>query len=170
MSQYSRQLVPRWPTILGSLALLIGLFAVSPTQSSAIPVPGAYAFSSGLIGTFTSDGNKMTEWNFHVPLFPQVIWTNSLTSIPTHNNALQFIQMQNVLGIDEEISAVWNDPHTLEFTFVHNHTNAIVGELASVQLIGTPVPEPSTIFLTASGLLLLFGYVRWQQREAAIKL
>ena len=72
---------------LVGLSLLGGVAVVAPTQSYAIPVAGEYAFTSGLSGTFTSDGSKLTAWNILGPL-----GSTFVTGGTVANNFAGFVQ------------------------------------------------------------------------------
>ena len=143
-------------TLLG-LSLMGGIAAVAPTNSYAIPVAGNYAFTSGLTGTFTSDGSKLTVWDIVGPL-----GGNFVTGSTVLNNSLAFTQ-----GVFPSLAIVWNlNPNVLTGAF----TEVKVGAFPAKGTFGfRAVPEASTIVLGALGFVGVMAF-SWRRRQASYQI
>lgn len=137
-----------------ALSLMGGVAAVAPTNSYAIPVAGSYAFTSGLTGTFTSDGSKLTAWDIVGPL-----GGNFVTGSTVLNNSLAFTQ-----GVIPSLAIVWNLNKN-----VFNGGFTEVKSLIQLPKGGTftfgAVPEASTVVLGALGLIGVMAF-SWRRRQA----
>ena len=145
------------------------------TPTFAIPIAGTYNFTSSILtGSFTSDGAKLTDWNFTTR--PTTITFFNLTPNTTilFNNQNRFGQ-RNPASPFAEIEIFWNGTNTTNLQNRVERTVIVppgVPEFRTrVNLNGTatrvqvsPIPEPTTLLLTATGLLALAGY-RWRQRR-----
>lgn len=58
-----------------TLVLFTASIGMGPQPAQAIPTAGDYIFTSGLSGTFTSDGSMLTVWHITDPFFR--VWSSS---------------------------------------------------------------------------------------------
>lgn len=139
--------------VLLGLSLMVGVAAVTPTKSYAIPLAGNYAFTSGLTGTFTSDGSKLTGWDIVGPLGGHFVTGSTL-----FNNSLVFTQ-----GAIPSLAIAWNLNQNI---LTGGFTEVKVGALPKVGTFAFgAVPEASTMVLGALGLVGLFAF-SWRRRQA----
>ena len=64
----------RLKTVILSLGVVIACTSLSPRVSHAIPIAGDYVFTSGLTGSFTSNGTRLTVWA--ITDSSNFLWTN----------------------------------------------------------------------------------------------
>lgn len=151
---------------MGVFAIIVASTALSPTVSPAIPVAGDYEFTNGLVGTFTSDGQHLTEWDFQVA-GSTVTWTpsNSIQTV-TSNNSDAFSALQPGLTplLSSSISLVWNDPSGSP-RYVSTDPKGANTELLLYRP-ASAIPEPSSLVLLFVGVGLL-AYNGWRQRNQA---
>lgn len=133
-----------------TLSLVGGAVVVTPSSSHAIPSAGNYVFTSGLTGTFTSNGISLTAWDIWGPSS-----THYLTGTTTLNNSNVFTQIVGTKGLG--ISWALN-------VFGEGGLNPLGGVLKNVTY-QRGVPETSTIILFSLSLvgLILFS---WRRRQA----
>ena len=134
------------------LSLMGGVAAVAPTNSYAIPSSGNYVFTSGLTGTFTSNGTSLTAWDIFGPSS-----THYLTGGTIFNNSNVFTQVVGTKALG--ISWLLNG-------FGEGGLNPLGGTLKSVTY-RLSVPEASTIMLFSISLLgvILFS---WRRRQVGV--
>ena len=159
--------------------LSVSLIALLPRPSHAIslpaiPVAGDYVFTSGLTGTFTSDGTRLTAWTITGSYGVTFIGNNPndasqsgpsfLDSLVSLDPGTHTIPSTFFLGITYLTvgSSLINTVAYLEDwgNFVHGSAGHIRQGTATY----TRVPEPSSTLLAGLGLLLLLGY-GWRQRR-----
>ena len=155
--------------VLTSLTVVSALSAllILPPPSHAIPVAGNYEFTSGLTGTFTSNGTQLTSWSFTDPLDSlwHITWNPTVRTIS--NNPSLFEQGDffggrfGVLIFNVKID--WNSNHFDARRLDTTITPPIDGSLNGIYSFtpaGSPVPEPSTFGLLVAGLVALLAYKR----------
>jgi hypothetical protein len=159
-----------WVAMMVCGGLLMAGLAV-PNGSHAIPVAGEYVFISGLTGTFTSDGNRLTAWSIDDPN-TDVVWNsaNTLQEV-TSNVDLQFVTRFNSggdTGTTSTLEIVWDD---LSFaTIIRPNDSNGEEELridSGIVAFGpqrASVPEPSSILSALIGVALLAAYTLRQRR------
>lgn len=133
------------------LSLLGGVAVVAPTASYALPLPGDYVFTSGLTGTFTSDGAKLTAWDIAGPLGGH--FTTGKTAL---NDSDLFITLLE----RPSLSLIWADAKFFEDT--------VTGALSTntFTFSSTAVPEASTIILGVLGLVGVMA-CPWHRRQCS---
>lgn len=165
-----RRLGRRWIAMIFCGGLLtVGL--VAPNGSAAVPIAGEYVFTSGLTGTFTSDGNRLTAWFIDDPN-TDVVWNsaNTLQEV-TSNIDLHFITRFNSggdAGTASRLEIVWDD---LSFATLirQNGSNGedelrIDSGVIAFDSRRASVPEPSSFLSVLMGIALLSAYAMRQRR------
>lgn len=152
-----------------SLGISIAAASLSPTPSHAIPSAGIYNFTSGLTGTFTSNGTTLTDWAFKDPnssIWLPGIWTPGVGTVFS-NNATTFAQTDPFFFFD--VSITWTSSSWVAVApTVEGIKSVITGTLSySLQ---QSVPEPSGLALLSLGLgtLALVRYIKRQLRQAGL--
>ena len=144
------------------LGLVLGLQLFTAATAHAIPVQGDYVFTSGLSGTFSSDGSKLTAWNIIDP--NAITWANTnLTQTVVFNDS-SYLGLQS--GTAAQILLDWGRAHVngnAGRQFFSNNFSFIVAP-------PTAVPEPRSGSLLALGLLALLGYGWRQRRQAGLQI
>ena len=154
-----------WRSLKGiAIGLGIGLVltTTTPTPSHAIPLAGDYAFTAGFTGTFTSNGSKLTEWNFTDSLGTSWTFDFDDGSMVLTNNAVKF----DVLRGNREVVITWDNGSAIEITSPVGRTTTAVTWAAT----GANVPEAPTGSLVTLGLLALLGYGWRQRRQAGLQI
>lgn len=136
------------------LSLMGGAAIVAPTNSYAIPSAGNYVFTSGLTGSFTSNGTSLTVWNIVGPSS-----THYLTGSTILNNSNTFTQVVGTKALG--ISWLLNG-------FGEGGLNPLGGTLKSVTY-QLSVPEASTITLILLSLIGLL-FCSWRRRQAGMQI
>ena len=153
-----------WPSVnamvLG-LGLCLAVSAVTPTTSHAIPSAGDYTFTSGLTGTFTSDGTQLTKWSITDP--GNFLWETPSTPSIDLNDTISF--RIGTLDANNNLSILW--PLNM-FTWVEGGVIQAARSFAFAPNTQT-VPEGTMIWLLALGLLALLGYDRRQRRQVGVQ-
>ena len=169
-------------TCLIAVSALSALLTLTPPTAHAIPAAGDYVFTSGLTGTFTSDGNQLTAWAIQDPLLSTLIWTDTasttqsaisdttvsfFTSIGDTSTLLGDVRILQVLFTPEFPSDAFHAQHFVDAGLINFASSPVTYEVVSP----TSVPEPSAVVLQglALGVLALMGYVRRQQRHAGLQ-
>lgn len=161
-SHHTKHLSSVWAVLLG-FALVFGVTTITPATSHAIPVAGDYTFTSGVTGTFTSNGNALTVWSFSVPS-TIVLWTDSDPSVrPTTNDDTIFFAATQVGDVRIDWSS---NSFTARLNLTAGGIGSFDGPFSYQLATNGTVPEPSSVVLTGVGLLLLLGY-GWRQRRHA---
>ena len=144
---------------------------VAPNGSAAVPIAGEYVFTSGLTGTFTSDGNQLTAWSIDDPN-TDVVWSsaNTLQEV-TSNIDLQFVtrfDSGGEAGTTSRLELVWDD---LSFATIirPNGSNGedelrIDSGVIAFDSRRASVPEPSSLLSVLMGVALLAAYAMRQRR------
>ena len=153
---------PSWLAVLCSLPLVLASFAFFPATSQAIPVAGNYLLTSGLTGTFTSDGNKLTAWAITDAF--NIVWTPTTTfsSAVLVNGADEFIQGQDQLPLHGLIID-WTLNEATSFNIFDFNISTITYKVVS------NVPEPSGLALVGLGLGVLALYGVRQRRQTELQ-
>lgn len=133
-------------SLMGEVATLL-----APTTSDATPLAGNYVFTSGLTGTFTSDGAKLTAWNIVGPLGGH--FTTDTTAL---NDSDLFITLLE----RPSLSLIWADQKFFEDT--------VTGALRTntFTFSRTAVPEGSTMVLSVLGLIGVMA-CSWHRHQAS---
>jgi hypothetical protein len=169
------------PSTVGVRLLLVSVFSAlltfaSPLTSHAIPIAGNYMFTSGLTGTFTSDGNQLTTWNFTDPLdsILPVTWdSSSPLKFVSSNTPTSFLQEESgrIVGgpgtfFLYQVSIDWTsnqfNANRFDDSFAPPIDEVFNGTYSFAPATGNPVPEPSTFGLLAIGLVTFVAYKRRQ--------
>lgn len=144
-----------------TLAFSLGAFlALTPTPAHAIPVQGDYLFTSGLTGTFSSDGSKVTIWDFIDPF--NVHWTAADGPSQVFLNNASFLSLSNKTNF---VVLDWSS--FIARVVGPNGNSATIFTIDSAQ---TPIPEPSSGLLLLAGLGLLAAYGLRQRRQAGLQI
>lgn len=157
------------------LALLMLIDTGRPTPAAALPI-GDYLFDTDFIkGTFTSDGIKMTAWNFTTPDFGTgagpILWSSAdVTSVINNSGDGTVASLLQVKGFSS-LSIV----HYTGFSLLTEADIFVTVPCDVIEQCGgptyttgnihigwIPVPESTTILLLAVGLLGLMGVQRYQ--------
>ena len=148
-------------TCLLAVGAVSALLTLAPPAAHAIPVAGDYEFTSGLTGTFTSDGNSLTAWSFRDPL-TSVLWRNNDPSIQVNdNNEYGLLLGTSFFGA---LQLSWG------FGIVHvAPPNVFATYDITFKKPSENVPEPSAGLLLLAGLVMLVGYGWRQQRHAGLQ-
>lgn len=85
------------------LGLCLAVSAITPTTSHAIPSAGDYIFTSGLTGTFTSDGTQLTKWSITDP--GNFLWETQSTPGIDLNDTTSF--RIGTLDANNNLSILW---------------------------------------------------------------
>lgn len=162
-----------------SITCLIAAWAVSalltlaPPTAHAIPVAGDYEFTSGLVGTFTSDGNQLTAWDFHTPFDASTQWhSGNLQQLVTYNQPSAFVADSYISGtLMNSIYINWNGSYYTSVYKLPGSGYASPSALFSYETAPTTsVPEPSTVVLLGIGLLALLVYVTQHRHQAGLQI
>lgn len=147
-----KQISRKVTVAMAVLGLVGGVAAITPTSSYAIPSAGSYVFTSGLTGTFTSNGTSLTAWDIFGPSS-----THYLTGSTLLNTSNVFTQVVGTKALG--ISWLLNG-------FGEGSLNPLGGTLKSVTY-QLSVPEASTIILFSLSLvgLMLFS---WRRRQVGV--
>lgn len=143
-----------WSLGMGLLLTVVLILTSAPAE--AIPVAGNYLFTSGLSGSFTSNGSSLTAWSIDDLFFNNWSHTIPLQLVPT-NEARNFFTHFST----ESLAIDWVHNEYVSASSLGLELNAFTITSAS-----TPVPEPNSALLLGLGLLLLLGY-GWRQRRQA---
>lgn len=148
----------RWTPVSQRIAAIVtvlslmsgGVAAVAPTTSYAIPLAGNYTFTSGLTGTFTSDGANLTAWDIIGPLGGH--FTTGVTALNDPDLFITLLERPS-------LSLIWADQKFFEDTVTGSlRTNTFT--FSSIA-----VPEASTIVLGVLGLVGVMA-CPWHRRQA----
>ena len=136
------------------------------TPTFAIPLPGTYDLSSSvLIGSFTSDGDELTDWDFtNASLTSPFTPTRPNTIVEFNGVALFSHVTDNPPQNHPAISISWNRQalDQIIIRFDDSDNNIFIDRSGTATR--TTIPGPSTMPLVAAGLLGFAGY-RWYQRR-----
>ena len=154
----------RFFTSLMAVSAVSALLTLTAPAAHAIPVAGDYEFTSGLVGTFTSDGNQLTAWDFYASIVPQMHWRNDGATQVLDNN-IHFFQARLLpgyfIGLSWPIPGILPRPAFNTGIFSNSYSSILFSyETAPT----TSVPEPSAGLLLLAGLVMLAGY-EWRQRR-----
>ena len=161
--------------VLTSVTVAFSLGAIllfTPAPSLAIPSAGTYDFTSGLAGSFTSDGSMLTNWMITDPF--GATWTPSTPSSShiVNNNINVFHQELFVPAFFfDDLFIDWN-----AFLFISNNASNFLlegvvsrsSEAFTFSQLPNSVPEPATGLLLLSGLALLAAYSVRQRRPTGV--
>ena len=133
------------------LLLLIGTVVAVP-NALAIPLAGDYILSGDINGTFTSDGSKLTAWEFTSQNFNLAVW-NTSTSIVISNDASLFSAVVPIPSpwISDLLNLSWNG-----LFYAEQPIPDVFGVFRGPITISA-VPEPTTLLLLAVALLGLIS-------------
>lgn len=150
-------------TVLG-LGVVLAVVVTNPSSSHAIsfPIPtaGTYVFTSGLTGSFTSDGAKLTDWNI-TDLLGQV-WTPLTPVIASTNNPFVFGQVR---AINESFSLDWN----MNITTATHGLQVTAGNFGFAASSAVPEASSGALAGLGLGLLMLIDYVRRERRQTGLQ-
>jgi hypothetical protein len=154
------------------LAWVLGfVIVVASGPVHAIPMAGNYAFTSGFTGVFTSDGSKLTAWDFKDP--SNYHWSDRITvdrePIIVHaNDANGFgANVHNrILYNEVNLEYGHTNPFAFRYDFVNNRDDSGIGSGSGMGTfqVNSSVPIPSTFLPFVVGLLILVGY-HWRQQR-----
>ncbi len=148
MNQWKR-VSRKLAVVLMTLSLVGVAAAVNPTSSYAIPSAGTYVFTSGLTGTFTSNGTSLTAWDILGPS-----GTDYLTGGTILNDSNTFTQIVGTHGLG--ISWLLNG-------FGEGSLNPLGGTLTHVTYQRS-VAEASTIILFLLSFVGLTVFSCWRRQ------
>lgn len=160
-------------TVVSYLFLTLFFDVGVPTPAMAIPTSGDYRFQTLFLeGTFTSDGTKMTVWNFTSPDFGTgvgpITWSSAdLAGVRFNNEGGLFQENgRSTLGI-----AFWPFPAEegggadIFVTVpcdVEEQCGGPTFTTGNIHVPWIPVPEATTNLLLGLGLISLVGF-QWGQ-------
>ena len=145
------------------------LLAVSAPSAHAIPIAGDYTFTSGLIGTFTSNGNELTAWDITDPFGVSYVGTSPTDS--DFNEPQIFRDYQ--LSPFYVFTIRWDPNSSVSFqstALTASHTTILDVRRGQAFYEPAPagVPEPSSGLLVLAGLFVLLVHgVRRSYRTGA---
>lgn len=159
----------RLKAVVLGLSIFMAGPLMTPAPSHAIPNAGDYTFTSGLTGSFTSDGTALTAWNFFDPTNgPGLIWSSSdLNQVAHINNAVGFLASQpNGTFAPPTISLGWSGG---EFTAFSPLFSPPTGLIPSQGFQYQSVPEGSSLWMLVPGLLAVLGYNWMRRRQTGVQ-
>lgn len=167
-----------------TLLFLVTLFDIGhPTPAMAIPMSGDYRidYPAVLVGTFTSDGTKMTAWDFistdqGTGLGP-IVWSSADMSGVEHNGP-SFFQVNGLSSLQITFSPYGNADQALGGMDIFVTVPCPVVEQCggptstrgNIHIPWIPVPEATTTLLLALGVISLAGFQWWQHRQGQIQM
>ena len=141
------------------LGLCLSLFILGPTPAQAIPVAGDYMFTSGLTGTFTSDGSQLTQWA--ITDTNSYLWSNTdVSQLEVLNNSFQF--WYNNGDLTRSINISWSGPSVCNV----RGGGCESPDNVPISYQSASVTIPGTVGPFALGFLALVAY-EWRQRRQA---
>ena len=153
-----------------------------PIPAMAIPTSGDYRidYPDVLVGTFTSDGTKMTVWNFistdqGTGVGP-LIWSSVDLSGVTFNSSGGFSQVSGLSRLDIAYHSVNADQGGGLDIFVTvpcpvvEQCGGPTSTHGNIHIPWIPVPEATTTLLLALGMISLAGSQWWQNRQGVDQL
>jgi PEP-CTERM motif len=156
-------------TCLITVLAVSALLTLSPPTAHAIPIAGDYVFTSGLTGTFTSDGTSLTTWSFNLVSTP-VVWTDSdVAQQQVFNNSNNFWFDDPRVGGSGGSSI---NLHWPQFLYTYGSSDGsfdLSGLFTWQPATPSSVPDPSSVVLLGIGLIALVAYGWRQQRQARVQ-
>ena len=145
-------------TCLLAVGAVSALLTLSPPTAHAIPVSGDYVFTTGITGSFTSNGTKLTAWDFVLD-GSAVTWRHDNTTqvVLANDGTAWFAQDTQAT---KEASIIWG----LSAAGIDDLLDRVTFNTISISYKAASVPEPSAGLLLLVGLVMLVGY-RWQQQR-----
>jgi hypothetical protein len=154
------------------LACVLGFVIVASEPVHAIPMAGNYAFTSGFTGIFTSDGSKLTAWDFRDP--SNYHWSDRIT-VDRNLDILVNANDANGFSADRLNSHLFNrvdleyshtNPSAFRYSFFNFEAppGSTNGSGIGTFHIASSVPIPSTFLPFVAGLLILVGF-HWRQQR-----
>lgn len=156
------------------LAWVLGFVIIIMTSGPvhAIPMAGNYAFTSGFTGIFTSDGTKLTAWDFRDP--SNYHWSDRII-IDRNEIVLVHANDANGFGANlhnrhllNEVDLQYSQTNSSAFRYSFFNFSAPPGNNNGSGIgtfhVASSVPIPSTFLPFVLGLLILVGY-HWRQQR-----
>lgn len=151
------------------VVVLSALSGVAAPSAHAIPIAGDYTFTSGLVGTFTSNGNELTAWHITDPFGISYAGTSPTDSDFNEPQIFRDYQFSPfyvfAMRWDQNMSVSFQ---STALDAAHTTILDVRRGQASYEAASAGVPEPSSGLLVLAGLFMLMVHgVRRSHRTGA---